>query len=99
MDGAATPPTLKDIVTRLGQAEKGFKVVSIKEIRLPAGSSLFVKYESESDINPVANKRVRLEDEAYAFYKSWKIAILILWAPVGADNTDQWKLISESFRW
>ena len=99
VDEAATPPTLKDVVTRLGKAEKGFKVVSIKEIRLPAGSALFVKYESESETNPVTNKRVRLEDEAYAFYKNGKIAVLILWAPMGADNADQWRLISESFRW
>ncbi len=99
VDAAATPPTMKDVVTRLGKAEKGFKVVSTKEIRLPAGSALLVKYESESEANPVTNKRIRLEDEAYAFYKNGKIAILILWAPVGADNADQWKLISESFRW
>jgi len=74
-------------------------IMSTKEIRLPAGSALLVKYESESEANPVTNKRIRLEDEAYAFYKNGKIAILILWAPVGADNADQWKLISESFRW
>jgi hypothetical protein len=60
---------------------------------------LIVKYESKSETNPVTNKRVRLKDEAYAFYKYGKIAILILWAPMGADNADQWKLISESFRW
>ena len=99
VDEAATPPTVKDVVIRLGKAEKDFKVVSTKEIRLPAGSALFVKYQSESETNPVSNKRVRLEDEAYVFYKNGKIAILILWAPVGADNADQWKLISESFRW
>jgi PsbP len=99
VDVAATPPTMKDVVTRLGKAEKGFKVVSTKEIRLPLGSVLLVKYESDSETNPVTNKRIRLEDEAYAFYKNGKIAILILWAPVGADNADQWKMISESFRW
>ena len=99
VDAAATPLTLKELVTRLEEAEKDFKVVSIKESRLPAGSALFVKYQSESETDPVTNKRVRLEDEAYAFYKNGKIAILILWAPIGADNEDQWKLISESFRW
>jgi hypothetical protein len=99
VDAAATPPTMKDIVTRLEKAEKDFKVISTRDSRLPAGSALFVKYESESETNPVTNKRVRLEDEAYAFYKNGKIAILILWAPMGADNADQWKLISESFRW
>jgi hypothetical protein len=99
VDAAATPPTIKDVVSRLGKAEKGFKLVDTKEIRLPAGSALVVKYESESEANPVTNKRIRVEDEAYAFYKNGEIAILILWAPVGADNADQWKLISESFRW
>jgi len=99
VDAAATPPTMKDVLTRLGKAEKGFKVVSTKEIRLPAGSVLLVKYESDSETNPVTNKKIRLEDEAYAFYKNGKMAILIVWAPVGADNADQWKLISESFRW
>jgi hypothetical protein len=99
VDANANPPTIQDVVARLGKAEKGFKVVSTNQIRLPAGSALFVKYESESEANPVTNKRIRLEDEAYAFYKNGKIAILILWAPAGADNADQWKLISESFRW
>jgi hypothetical protein len=99
VDAAATPRRIHDIVARLGKAEKGFKVVSTKERQLPAGSALIVKYECESETDPVTNRRVRLEDEAYAFYKDGKIAILILWAPSGADYADQWKLISESFRW
>jgi hypothetical protein len=99
IDKAAAPLTTKDVVARLEKAEKGFKVVKTNEIRLPAGPALLIKYESESEANPVTNKRVRLEDEAYVFNKDGKIAILILWAPVGADNADQWKLISESFRW
>jgi hypothetical protein len=99
VDAASTPPTINDVVSRLGKVEKGFKVASTNERRLPAGSALVVKYESESETNSVTNKRIRLEDEAYAFYKNGKVAILILRAPVGADNADQWKLISESFRW
>jgi hypothetical protein len=99
VDALVAPPTTKDVVTRLGKAEKGFKLVDTKEIRLPAGSALLVKYESESQANPVTNKSIRLEDEACVFCKNGEIAILILWAPVGADNADQWKLISESFRW
>jgi hypothetical protein len=89
VDASATAPTVKDVVARLGKSEKALKVNSEKEIRLPAGS----------DANPVTNKRIRLENEAYVFYKSGKMAILVLWAPIGADNADQWKLISESFRW
>jgi hypothetical protein len=99
VDAVASAPTVKDIVARLEKSEKGFKLGSAKEIRLPAGSALLITYTSESEANPVTNKRIRLEDEAYVFYKNGKMATLILWAPMGADNADQWKLISESFRW
>jgi hypothetical protein len=99
VDASATAPTVKDVVARLGKSEKALKVNSEKEIRLPTGPVLLIKYECQSDANPVTNKRIRLENEAYVFYKSGKMAILILWAPIGADNADQWKLISESFRW
>ena len=99
VDKVATAPTTKDIVTKLEKSERGFKAVSAKEIQLPAGLALLIKYESESEANSVTNKRIRLEDEAYVFYKNGKMAILTVWAPVGADNADQWKLISASFRW
>lgn len=99
VDTVATAPTTQDVIARLQKSERDFKVVSTKQIRLPAGPALLIKYESESEANPVTNKRIHLEDEAYAFYKNGKMAILAVWAPAGADNADQWKLISESFRW
>jgi hypothetical protein len=99
VDTVAITPTAKDIVAKLEKSERGFKAVSAKEVRLPAGPALLIKYECESEANPVTNKRIRLEDEVYVFYKNGKMAILTVWAPAGADNTDQWRLISESFRW
>ena len=99
VDAVANAPTIKDVVSRLEKSVQGFKVTTAKQIQLPAGSALLIKYESESAPNPVTNKRIHLEDEACVFYKNGNMAILTLWAPVGADNVDQWKLISESFRW
>ena len=99
VDTVAITPTAKDIVAKLEKSERGFKAVSAKVVRLPAGPALLIKYECESEANPETNKRIRLEDEAYVFYKNGKMAILTVWAPAGADNADQWKLISESFRW
>ena len=96
---AAAAPTVKDVVTGLEKPGKAVRVVSSKEIRLPAGQALLVKYESDSEANPVTNKHLRLENEAYVFYKNGKTATLTLWAPKGADNADQWKLMSESFHW
>jgi hypothetical protein len=96
---ATATPTAKDFVAGLAKPEKAVRLVSTKEIRLPAGQALLIKYESDSDANPVTNKRIRLENEAYVFYKNGKTATLTLWASKGADNVDQWKLMSESFRW
>jgi hypothetical protein len=99
VETAAAAPTAKEVTARLEQPQKATKVISTKEIRLPAGQAILVKYESDSEANPVTNKRIRLENEAYVFYKNSKTATLTLWAPKGADNADQWKLMSESFRW
>ena len=33
------------------------------------------------------------------FWKDGKLATLRLYAPYGADNVDQWRLMSRSFRW
>jgi hypothetical protein len=96
---AAAAPTIKDVVTKLEKPGKAVRVVSSKEIRLPAGPALLVKYESDSEANLITNKHLRLENEAYVFYKNGKTATLTLWAPKGADNADQWKLMSESFHW
>jgi hypothetical protein len=56
-------------------------------------------FASQSAPNPVTGKRVRLENAAYVFERRGGRAILVLSAPAGADNVDQWKKISASFRW
>jgi hypothetical protein len=74
-------------------------VTNVSEIALPGGKAVLIKYGSNSDPNAVTNKQVRLDNEAYVFFKNGKEAILTLWAPRGADNVDQWQRMSKSFRW
>src|SRR5205807_2916915 len=74
-------------------------LTNVSQIALPAGKAVLIKYTSNSDPNPVTNKRVRLENEAYIYFKNGKEATLTLWAPQGADNADQWNRMSKSFRW
>jgi hypothetical protein len=42
---------------------------------------------------------VREENERFFYAGKSKLVQLTLSAPKGADNVDQWKLISSSFRW
>ena len=72
---------------------------NVSDVSLPGGKAVVVKYTSNSGIDPVTNKQVRLENETYVFSKNGKEAMLTVWAPQGADNADQWQRMAKSFRW
>lgn len=74
-------------------------ITSVADANLPAGKAVVIKYTSNSEPNAVTNRQIRLENEAYLYYKNGKLATLTLWAPKGADNVDQWNRMSKSFRW
>ena len=86
-------------VADLQHSGRAVQVTKVQDVQLPAGSAVMVAYTSNSDPDPVTNKQVRLENNAYLFYKDGKLATLTLWAPLGADNVDQWQLMARSFRW
>jgi hypothetical protein len=85
--------------TDLQRSGRAVQVTNVQDVQLPAGPAVFVEYTSNSEPDPVTNKQVRLENNAYLFYKDGKLATLTLWAPLGADNVDQWQLMAQSFRW
>ena len=56
-------------------------------------------FRSRSEPDPVTGKRIELENELYVSTHRGLSAMLLLSAPLGADNADQWKKIAQSFRW
>ena len=60
---------------------------------------MLLAYTSNGEPDAVTGKQVRLEDNSYLFFKDGHVATLTLWAPLGADNVDQWGQIARSFRW
>jgi hypothetical protein len=72
---------------------------SVKEMKLKSGPAVLISYASNSDPNPVTNKQIRLEHDRYLMFKSGTLVSLDLSAPLGADNVDQWQLMSNSFQW
>ncbi len=71
----------------------------MRTIRLPAGPAVLVSFTSAALPDPVTGKRTRLENQAYFFSQKGGMAMLRLWAPLGADTFDQWLRVSRSFRW
>jgi hypothetical protein len=99
-DKIPTTTTIKDNqAAELVKNGRAVKIQGIKEVTLPIGKVIIVKFESNSEPNSVTNKQVRQDNENYYSYKDGKMAVLTLWAPLGADNVDQWKKMSESMSW
>lgn len=99
-DAAPTAATAKaTYIPELEKAERAVKVTAVKSANLPAGKAIRIVYTSNSEPNAVTSRQVRLENERYLFFKDGKLVTLELYAPKGADNVDQWQLMSKSFRW
>ncbi|HKR08016.1 MAG TPA: hypothetical protein VJS39_02405 [Gemmatimonadaceae bacterium] len=103
--GNATSSTVTAASVRADQAHKiqaqgrAVQITDVSDVKLPGGNAVRIKFTSNSEPNPVTNKQLRLENEAYVFARNGKQAIITLWAPKGADNVDQWQRMSKSFRW
>ncbi|WP_095202607.1 hypothetical protein [Mesorhizobium carmichaelinearum] len=99
-DAAPTVDSAKaDYVAKLEAAGRAVRVSAVKQVKLPAGTAIRIVYTSNSEPNAVTNRQVRLENERYLYFKDGKLVALELYAPKGADNVDQWQLMSNSFRW
>jgi hypothetical protein len=90
------PKTAADAV------KAAFRAVDIKKAETaerPAGRAVYVAFDSNSEPNAVTNKQIRLENDRYVFAQGGKVASVTFSAPKGADNVDQWLLMSKSFQW
>jgi hypothetical protein len=92
LDLTNTPQTLDSIKAR---APAGSDFTSTA-VTLPGGPAMRIRYSSNSEADPVTGKKIRLANEVLVF-KYPRPAALHLWAPLGADNVDQWNFIERSF--
>ncbi len=91
-----TPAAMRQAPAAPGAETTVSKVAAVDE---PGGKAVMEAYSSTSAANAVTGKSIALENERYLFWKGGRLATLTLSAPKGADNVDQWRLMSRSFRW
>jgi hypothetical protein len=100
---ASAAPTVASVrageIANLEKAGHAVKVTAVRAVKLAAGPAVRISYQSNSAPNPVTNKQIRLEHERFIVFKGGKTITLDLAAPAGADNVDQWLLISNSLQW
>ena len=100
---ADTAPTTDSVpnheVAALLKSGRAVQVGKVQNAKLPEGSVVQIEYTSNSEPDSVTGKQVRLENQMFLFFQNGHLATLTLWAPLGADNIDQWQRMSQSFRW
>jgi hypothetical protein len=98
-----TPPSVQRAnaqdVPALQSSQPGFQLRQVATVKMPAGTAVRIDSQEDSPTNSVTGKKYRLDVYRYEFFQNGKQAILMLSAPVGADNVDPWRIVSESFKW
>jgi hypothetical protein len=83
-------------VPRLAAAEPAFELVSVSPASLPAGQGVVIVYRRNSAPDPVTGRQVRDEVEEHLVSNGRSSLRLALFGPVGADNVDAYRTISQS---
>ena len=100
---ASSAPTVSSArstdVPALQNSKLAFQLQSVKAVQLSGGSAVEIVYQANSTPNAVTGKQYRLVIERFELFKNGQEAIISLSSPVGADNVDPWRTVSESFRW
>ncbi|MGV9849520.1 hypothetical protein ACWDWU_12175 [Streptomyces sp. NPDC003442] len=100
---AGTAPTVQSVrahmVPALRKQAPHFALGGVTTVHRKAGSAIRITYRTDSPPNQVTGKRVRDSVERYVFFHNGRQVVLTLAGPVGADNVDPWRIVSDSLRW
>jgi hypothetical protein len=100
---ASAPPTVASAthteVPQLQATERAFTLGDVKETTLPAGRAVLISFQENSAPNAVTGKQYRLDVLRYELFRGGTEAVITLLSPVGADNVDPWRTVTESFTW
>jgi hypothetical protein len=86
-------------VPALKRSTRAFSLQKVSTATLPAGPAVLVTYQANSDPNPVTGKQYRQDVLRYELYHGGDEVVLTLLSPVGADNVDPWRIVTQSLAW
>jgi hypothetical protein len=86
-------------VPSLSTGAPGFSLGDVATVHRPSGDAIRVRYQAQSPADQVTGRSVKLECERYEFWRAGVEAVVTVSSPVGADNTDPWRTITDSFAW
>jgi hypothetical protein len=100
---ASSAPTVSSArqtdVPDLQKTERAFRLQNVTSVSLPSGAAVLIVFQENSAPNKVTGKQYRLDVQRFELYHGGTEAVLTLSSPVGADNVDPWRIVSESLAW
>lgn len=100
---ASTAPTVTSAKTTevpaIAGSTRAFQLETVTSTSLPAGPAVLVTYQANSEPNSVTGKQYRQAVLRYELFHDGKEVVLTLLSPVGADNVDPWRIVTESLKW
>jgi len=64
-----------------------------------AGPAVLTTYQANSEPKAVTGKQYRLDVQRYSLYHHGTEIVIGLRSPVGADNVDPWRIVTQSVTW
>jgi hypothetical protein len=99
---AAAPSTESVSVDELpiiASSTPGYRSGTVTAVQRKAGQVMLITYQGTSPPNPVTGKVGTDAIERYEFWRDGHEVILTLSGPVGADNVDPWRTVTDSLQW
>lgn len=83
-------------ISRLQRSVPAFELRNISPVSIPAGRGVEIVYRRNSSPDPVTGKVYRDEVNEYLVFTSGRLVRMDLFGPVGADNVDAYRTMSQS---
>jgi hypothetical protein len=100
---AGSAPTIVSVtssdVPKLKSSVPHFNLGKVTTERRSGSMVVLVRYQGDSQRDPVTGKVVRDAFERYVYYHNGQRLNLTLSGPTNADNVDPWRIVSDSVRW
>jgi hypothetical protein len=86
-------------IAKLKRTDPSIRVGAARTLTIGGVPVVKLTYTRLSSPDPVTGKRLPLTIDRYEYAHAGKVAIIDLDTPVGVDNVDAYRMISETFRW
>jgi hypothetical protein len=98
-DAPNTESVQVDELPVIASSTPGYRPGTVTAVARKAGPVIVITYQGSAAPNPVTGKTGTDAFERYDYWRNGREVTLTLSGPIGADNVDPWRTITDSLQW